>query len=123
MKPKLLPAAIIAAAAGALLAPSARATGNVTYTQGDLLLGFEEPGASNNYVVDLGSPTEFITLSQSGATTNLNTTLGLGNLANDLASASGFGSNWYTPGAFGSNVQWGVFGAISDSTKFVEAIK
>jgi hypothetical protein len=113
MKPKFLPAAIAAAAAGALLAPSARATGNVTYTQGDLLLGFEEPGASNNYVVDLGSPTEFITLSQSGATTNLNTTLGLGNLAADLASSSGFGSGWYTPAAFGSNVQWGVFGAIS----------
>lgn len=105
-------AALLAAAAGTLLGSPAQAQ-DVTYTPGDLLLGFEEPGATNNYVVDLGAPTEFITLSQSPGATNLTTTLGLGNIANDLRSTSGFGSTWYATQAFGSNVQWGVFGAIS----------
>lgn len=114
MKSKLLAPAIIAAAAGVLLSPPAHATGDVTYTPGDVLLGFEKPGATNNYVVDLGPATEFVTLSESPGTTNLNTLLSLGNIGADLASSSGFGSNWATTEAFGSNVQWGVFDAIGD---------
>ena len=113
MKIPILSAAILASAAGVLLAPSARAQ-DVSYTPGDLLLGFEKPGASNNYVVDLGPATEFITLSHGPGITNLTTTLGLGNIATDLASSSGFGSSWNTTAALGSNVQWGVFGAIGD---------
>lgn len=116
-KTNILSAGILAVAAGVLLAPSARAQGTTTYTPGDLILGFEDqasPGNSYNYIVDLGPATEFTTLAQRlDATTNLTTTLGLGNIAADLTTA--FGSNWATNGAIGTNVQWGVFGSSGNS--------
>jgi hypothetical protein len=112
-KINILSAGLLAAAGVALLAPSVRAQ-DVTYTAGDLLLGFEKPGSTNDYVVDLGPATEFVTLSESPGTTDLTTFLSLGNIAADLASSSGFGSNWATTAAFGSNLQWGVFGAIGN---------
>jgi hypothetical protein len=112
-KLNILSAGILAAAGAVFLAPHARSQ-DVTYTPGDLLLGFQKPSATNDYVVDLGPATEFITLSESPGTTNLTTSLGLGNIAADLSSNSGFGSTWFNTSAFGTNVQWGIFGAIGN---------
>jgi hypothetical protein len=104
-------AGLMAAAALALLAPSGHAQ-TVTYAPGDLLFAFEEPGNANNYILDLGPVTEFITLSQTPGTTDLNTLLTLGNIGADLTAA--FGSGWATNNATpGTNVQWGAFDASS----------
>ncbi len=105
----ILVRSILAAGGAALLAPSAHAT-NVSYTTGDLILGFELPGNANNYLVDLGPASTFI-----NATSAFNATLNLGNLAADLSSNSLFGSNWATNNATqGTNVQWGIIGATSN---------
>jgi len=113
-KTKLLAAGLLAAAAVAVLAPSARAANS--YNTGDLFLGFEDPGNSNDYVVDLGPASYFIGLAASPGTTNITTSdysgAGLGNIASDLQTI--FGTNWYansnTPG---DNLQWGVVGATA----------
>ena len=109
---------VLAAAGLAFLAPAAHATGQVTYSSGDILLGFEEPGNGNDYIVDLGPASYFITLSQTPGTTDITTAAysgaGLGNIDADLLSTSGsggFGASWYAnSNTAGSNVQWGVFG-------------
>ena len=102
-------AGLLAAAALALLAPSGHAQVN-TYNEGDLLLGFEEPGVAYDYVVDLGSIANFITLSQTPGTTDITTAYSLGGIAADLSAT--FGSGWATNSATqGDNVQWGIIGA------------
>jgi hypothetical protein len=114
MKKQLILAGSLAVATGVtLLVPSARAAANV-YTEGDLLLGFEKPGSSNNYVVDIGSFDHYIGIS---GTINITTTLGLGNIAADLAnSTTGFGANWFVnSNSPGSNVQWGIIGGSNNS--------
>lgn len=115
-KTKFLAAGLLAAA---LLGHEAR--GQTAYNTGDLLLGLEKPGTTNQYVVDLGPASYFITLSESpGTITDITTSdysgAGLGNIAADLANAtSGFGSTWYANSATqGQNVQWGIFGATSN---------
>jgi hypothetical protein len=110
-KSNILSVGLLAAAAAALLAPSAKAQ-NV-YNAGDLILGFEKPGSSNNYVVDLGPASYFLTLSLTPGTTDITTALSLGNIAADLADpTNGFGSGWATDSLTpGSNVQWGIIGA------------
>jgi hypothetical protein len=102
---------LLAAAALASLTPFARAA---TYTTGDLILGFEEPGNSEDYVVDLGPASTFINLAASPGTTDITTAdysgAGLGNIAGDLSGQ--FGSTWYAnSNTAGSNLQWGVFGS------------
>ncbi len=123
-KRKILPAGLLAAAALASLTGGARAQ-TVTANQGDLLLGFNEPGVSSDYVVDLGPASYFLTLAATPGTTDITTAdysgAGLGNIANDLSTV--FGTSWYANNATqGTNVQWGVVGTSGvnpvDSTVF-----
>jgi len=110
-------AGLLAAAALAFLAPSGHA-GTVAYSTGDLVLGFEDPGNANDYVVDLGSASYFISLASSPGTTNITANdpaygVSLGNIAADLSAT--YGSTWYANNATqGTNVQWGVFGETAN---------
>ena len=111
----ILSVGLLAAAAGALLSPSAKAQN--AYNTGDLLLGFEQAGNASDYVVDIGPASYYLNL-QAGTTTNITISQGLGNLAADLQSSGLFGSAWATnyPATSGTaNVQWGVIGATSNS--------
>ena len=118
-KTKLLAAGLVAAAAAAVLAPSARAQNS--YQTGDLFIGFEEPGVSSDYVIDLGPANYFIGLAATPGTTDITTAdpnhgggVGLGNIASDLSTV--FGTSWATNSlTTGSNVQWGIIGATSNS--------
>jgi hypothetical protein len=109
----LLSAGLLAVAAVALLAPSAKA--QTVYTAGDLLLGFELPGNANDVVVDLGPATYYTGLAATPGVTNITTSQNLGNLAGLLSST--FGASWATNNATqGTNVQWGVIGASSKTS-------
>jgi hypothetical protein len=79
---------LIALAATSLAALSAHA--QVNYTDGDLLIGFYQTGATNDLIVDAG-PVSSLS----------NGTLNLGNIAPDLTQA--FGSGWATS----STLYWG----------------
>jgi hypothetical protein len=107
MKLHKLTTAIVALTAAAVLGSSAQAQVTTNYTSGDLLIGFEQAGAANNYVVDLGSASQFI-----GATT-LNFQLSTADLAAD------FTSNWAVNTNGATNVQWGVVG--NDQSKTVQS--
>jgi len=102
---------LLAAVAVALIAHSARAQGTLSYSTGDLLLGFEKSGVTANYVIDLGPASYILGLSGS---TNLTTALSLGNIAADLSGT--FGGGWATTGSVGTNVQWGVIGGTSKTS-------
>ena len=117
-KRNILPAGLLAAAALATLAGRAQAQ-TVTASAGDLLLGFNEPGVSNDYVVDLGPASYFETLASTPGTTDITTAdysgTGLGNIANDLSTV--FGTSWYANSStVGSNLQWGIAGATATHT-------
>lgn len=99
MKLKKITTAVTALALAAVLASSARA--QVLFNAGDLLLGFEQSGTTSNYVVDLGSLSNFIGVTGS-ITFNLSTT-DLGNV---------FGSTWAS-NSQSNLVQWGVIGGTS----------
>src|ERR1700677_1187906 len=94
-KSHILTIGLLAVAAGALLAPSARAQ-RVGFTNGDLVLGFEESTGDNpnsyDYEINLGPASYFLTLSQTPGTTNITDSdyagAGLGSIATDLANAS-----------------------------------
>jgi hypothetical protein len=116
----ILSIGLLAGAAAALLAPpSAHAQQSISYSAGDLLLGFEKPGNSYDYIVDLGPASYFLTLSLTPGTTDITTSAhsgaGLGDIAADLSAtggSGGFGASWYNNSATqGANVQWGVIGA------------
>jgi hypothetical protein len=83
----------LAFAALALVATSAQAQSTLNYNEGDLLLGFDNGGTSD-YVMDLGSATQF-------TTTASFTLTGLGNFQTDLSNT--FGSSWNST----STVLWG----------------
>jgi hypothetical protein len=92
----------MALALAAVLSTSAQAQ-TTSYSEGDLLLGFEQQNGSggvtaNDFVVDLGSASNFI-----GATGPLTFDLSTTNLT------SAFGSNWASNSAT-DLVQWGVVG-------------
>ena len=102
MKPTKTTSALVALAIAAVLGTSAHAQ-VAGYSEGDLLIGFEQQNGSggvtaNDYVVDLGSASNFIT-----ATGNLTFNLSTTNLV------SAFGSSWATNTGT-SLVQWGVVG-------------
>lgn len=93
---KLTTTALALAFAGALAA-SAQAQVFTSYTSGDLLLGFEQSGNAQNYLVDIGSAANFsktATLSLSLSTTDLTAI---------------FGASWASNSA-ANLVQWGVVG-------------
>jgi hypothetical protein len=101
--------AVLALAGTALLTQAAQAAGTNTYSTGDLLLGFSESGATNDYLVDLGSASTYLNdaASNPGQTFTVSTSLNA-----DLSSSSLFGSGWET----NSNVTWGIAGATTAAT-------
>lgn len=109
MKKHLLPLTL--ASLVVLLGTSAQAA--LTYSSGDLLLGFRAAGAANNYVVNLGAISQYT--AQNGASFSVNTG---GNIGGDLASANGFGSNWFT----NSDLSWGIIGTTFFNTGDLEVL-
>lgn len=99
MKFKNITAGILALAGAAILSPSAHAN---TYTTGDLFLGFRLDGGTTDYLVDIGSYTQF--------TTTANFTLSLGNIGADLTSL--FGAGWNT----NASIHWSISGTPYDGT-------
>lgn len=102
---KIVTAAALALAGLSL--GSTQAVAALPYTNGDLLLGFRASGgagASRDYVVNLGSATQF-----SGGTGTI-TLSGIGNIGADLATTGGalglFGPSWNTR----ADVFWGIVG-------------
>ena len=106
MKHTKLTTAVMALAAAAVLATSARAA-DTFYSSGDLLLGFELSGNANNYLVDLGQASQFV---------NASSPLQFSLSTADLSSI--FGSSWASNSAT-SLVQWGVVG--NDQSAAVQA--
>jgi len=92
---KFLATALLAMAGVALVASSASAA-ITSYSDGDILLGFRKSGATQDYMIKIGT---YSSLPTSGSIT-----FSLGNIAADLTSA--FGSSWFT----GNNVYFQVFG-------------
>lgn len=87
-KTNILMTSILALAGMALLSQSALATSVVvSYTDGDLFLGFRATGgtgSSSDYLVDIGQPSQF----------DHSLTLSLGNIFADLSAT--FGPTWYS---------------------------
>jgi len=96
MKRTKLTTVVAALAAAAVLTTSARAQVYTAYSSGDALLGFEQAGNASDYVVDLGSVSQFIT-----ATTPLTFQLS----TTDLSTV--FSSSWASNSQT-NLVQWGV---------------
>lgn len=102
MKRKIT-SAVLALAGAVLLTQQAQAQN--TYTTGDLLLGFSEAGATNDYLVDIGAASTYI-----DAAPGSSFVVSDGNIALDLSSNSLFGSGWAT----NSNVLWGIAGGTDN---------
>ncbi len=96
MKLNKLTTALAALAAAAVLGTSAQAQVYTTYSGGDALLGFEQNGNASNYLVDLGSVSQFI-----GQTAPVSIQLS----AADLQAV--FGSSWASNSQT-NLVQWGI---------------
>jgi hypothetical protein len=94
--------ALVGAVALAFTGSSAKAT--LTYTYGDLFLGFRDSSgtASQDYLVDIGQASQF---TPSGSSFTVVSGLGA-----DLATA--FGSDWATNG----NIHWSIYGTTYDGT-------
>jgi hypothetical protein len=81
----------------------------LSYTPGDLYLGFRAQGGSGSsldYIVNIGQ----FSLYTSGASFTV------GNFGSDLSSSSLFGASWNTNRGEGSNVFWGVIGTPYSTT-------
>src|SRR5581483_3649709 len=106
MKIKKLTTTALAALAGlAFVAPSAKA---LTYSDGDLLLGFRATGgsgSSTDYLIDLGAFTQF-TLGGTYYSPGSAVTLSLSGIKTDLDNT--YGSDWFTNAT--TNVLWGIAG-------------
>jgi len=97
MKLNKLATALTALAAVAVLTTSAQAQVFPNYNSGDVFIGFEQSGAANDYIADIGSVSQFIG-DASPVTIQLSTT--------DLTAA--FGSSWASNSNSTTNVQWGL---------------
>jgi hypothetical protein len=109
IKQKLSMFALTALAAVAFTATNASA---LTYTSGDLLLGFRSGGAeTNDYIVNLGNNSQFRNSDGTAYTGSaFNVSIGgttTGALATDLNTV--FGSNWSTR----TDLYWGIIGALN----------
>lgn len=93
----LLAKTTLLALAGLTIA-SQSATAALTYTPGDILLGFRTP--TKDYVIDLGNYSNFTTLQQNVTVTNLNA---------DLTTL--LGTNWAT----NTTLSWGAVGYYTNS--------
>ena len=102
MKALKITSAALALALTATFAISAHAQ-DANFNEGDLIIGFQQTGASNNYEVDLGSASKFIDPSQTVQSFDLST--------DDL---SGDFTDWNSDSQT-NLVHWGVIGA-SDKT-------
>ncbi len=94
----------LALASFAFVATSAQAA-SLTYNDGDLYLGFDETGVSNDVVVDLGQVSQF-------SITEAKTTVPTGTIVNDLDSGTTFGANW---DSVTSTLLWGAAAANSNT--------
>jgi PEP-CTERM motif-containing protein len=104
---KLITTALAAiAGAGLISQPSNAAT--TAYNEGDLMLGFRQVGASNDYIIDLG-PASTYRDATSSFTLTINGNSG-GGFGLDLTSI--FGSGWKTD----PNVFWGIVGTPGAAT-------
>ncbi len=93
--------AALFAIAGAVIGSLTVSAQVVTYSQGDLLVGFRATGgegAETTFVYNIGSSTSF----------RDNPSKGLANIGTQLAAT--YGSDWYTR----SDVSWGVIGVYSN---------
>jgi hypothetical protein len=88
--------AILSSLLGAALLSNSHAA-TLSYSNGDLMLGFYSPNASQSYLVDLGAASIY-----RDATGTM--TLSLGNIGTDLTAV--FGNTWNTD----PDVHWGIFG-------------
>jgi hypothetical protein len=112
MNRKILPAAVIAAV-GATLSPGQAWATNVPTNPGDLILGFEASGSSNDLEVDIGPYSQFL-----NATVPFQVTFGVvpgsstvvNNLYSDLSSDFGASGAWVS----NTSLLWGVVGFLSN---------
>ena len=89
-----------------LFVSPARAQSVLTYDDGDLFLGFRATDRTNDYLVNIGQPTQFVN-APPGSTFPVD----VGNISPDLVTA--LGSDWYTridPGTGVHAVLWAVTG-------------
>jgi hypothetical protein len=78
----------------------------LTYNDGDLFLGFRATDRTNDYLINIGQPSPFLTAAP-GSTFSV----GVGTPSADLAAV--FGSDWYTridPNTGNSAVRWAIVG-------------
>ncbi len=101
MKIKTLAITALLAAGFALTSQTALAT--LSYSYGDIFIGFRKTGASEDYLVNIGNVSQFSKLDGSSFTVDLG-----GSIAADLVTA--FGSNWATT----STLFWGAAGTTFD---------
>jgi len=96
---------MLSAAAGLVLSTSSADAANSNYTQGDLVLYFQQLGGANTFMVDLGAASSFRNVSS-----NL---INITNIGTELSNGTtGFGSSWYDLGS----LYMGAAGVRSSST-------
>jgi hypothetical protein len=89
----------------ALIASQAVAQVTVHYNDGDLFLGFRATDRSQDYLVDVGQPNQFVTAPPGGTITITN--------ASPIDLSTVFGTDWYTridPNTATNAVQWAFVG-------------
>lgn len=108
----LFTTALLVSAGTALVGPAAYA-GSLTYSNGDIFLGFRSTagtGTSTDYEVDLGNASSFITGGTLASGSPI--TLSIGNIGTDLANI--FGPDWYTRvTGTGTDVLWSASGSAA----------
>ena len=107
MKVTNLLATVLLATTALLTGHSALATLPI-YNAGEIFLGFRTAAGGNDYLVNIGNVAQFASLNP-GESITVNTG---GNIALDLSSNTGFGSDWFTAG----DVLWGVYGGNWDDS-------
>jgi hypothetical protein len=93
------------------LVGTAAAQSTLTYTDGDLFLGFRSTDGTSDYLVNIGQPDQFVNAS-AGTTLQVSSTLGT-----DLAAT--FGSDWFSrvdPATGKNAVMWAVVGGRQVAT-------
>ena len=91
---------------------TASAQSALTYSDGDLFLGFRSTDGTSDYLINIGQPDQFVNAS-AGTTISAAT----GNLSADLATA--FGADWYSrvdPNTGKNAVLWAIVGSRQVAT-------
>jgi hypothetical protein len=116
---KKLVLSCLALASAALITATASAQSIVTYTNGDLFFGMRSSDGTNSYLVDIGSPSQILSLAP-GATF----TFTLGNINADITST--FGLDWYTridPNTGTNAVLWSIVGTAQQAVPGVDVLR